>query len=71
MNETDQQARYNRRKIGVAVLFSLPYVVWAMFFADKHPLLPRQLGPLALLLYLVPSYFVANGVLRWLAKKWP
>ena len=67
MNESDQQARYNRRKIGVAVLFSLPYVLWAMFVADKHP----QLGPLVLVLYVVPSYFVANVLLRWLAKKWP
>ena len=67
----DRQARYNRRKIAVAILFSTPYLLWVVFVQGPHPVVPRQLAPLVLISFLAVTYPLANALLRWLAKRWP
>jgi hypothetical protein len=67
----EQQARYNRRKIFVAILFSQPYLIFFVRAGIRKALTP---GPFLLVIfvgYLTFTYFAGNAILRWMAKRWP
>lgn len=71
MGQDNQQARYNLRKILVAILFSQPYLIFMVRAGIQKALPP---GPYLLFIfvgYLTFTYFAGNAILRWMAKRWP
>jgi hypothetical protein len=67
----DRQARYNQRKILVAILFSQPYLIFFVRAGIRKELTP---GPYLLVIfgaYLMFTYFAGNAILRWMARRWP